>query len=75
MEFSCKLSQLTGRKYRMTTEAEWEYAAKNKLSSLEKVGTGEEWAYNSRPKCPCVHAPSLAIRPEQAHTVFISRGR
>jgi hypothetical protein len=47
MEFACKLSQMTGRNYRMTTEAEWEYAAKNHLSSLEKVGTGEEWAYNS----------------------------
>lgn len=47
MEFACKLSQATGRKYRMPTEAEWEYAAKNQLSSLEKVGTGEEWAYNS----------------------------
>lgn len=46
-EFACKLSQMTGRKYRMTTEAEWEYAAKNHLSSLEKVGSGEEWAYNS----------------------------
>jgi len=45
--FACKLSQLTGRKYRMTTEAEWEYAAKNKSGSLDKVGTGEEWAYNS----------------------------
>jgi len=31
----------------MTTEAEWEYAAKNKSGSLDKVGTGEEWAYNS----------------------------
>ncbi len=47
MEFACKLSQITGRNYRMTTEAEWEYAAKHQLSSLEKVGTGEEWAYNS----------------------------
>ena len=36
MEFACRLSQLTGRKYRMTTEAEWEYAAKNHLSSLAK---------------------------------------
>ena len=45
--FACKLSQLTSRKYRMTTEAEWEYAAKNHLGSLEKIGTGEEWAYNS----------------------------
>lgn len=47
MEFACRLSQLTGRRYRMTTEAEWEYAAKNHLSSLERVGTGEEWAYNT----------------------------
>jgi formylglycine-generating enzyme required for sulfatase activity len=47
MEFACKLSQMTGRKYRMTTEAEWEYAAKNHLNSLEKIGSGEEWAYNS----------------------------
>lgn len=47
MEFACKLGQLTGRKYRMTTEAEWEYAAKNHLSRLEKVGSGEEWAYNT----------------------------
>jgi hypothetical protein len=47
MEFACRLSQLTGRKYRMTTEAEWEYAAKNHLSSLENVGGTEEWAYNS----------------------------
>jgi len=47
MAFACKLSQTTGTKYRMMTEAEFEYAAKNHLSSLEKVGTGEEWAYNS----------------------------
>jgi len=47
MEFACRLSELTGKNYRMTTEAEWEYAAKNHLSSLEKVGSGEEWAYNS----------------------------
>jgi hypothetical protein len=45
--FACKLSQLTGRNYRMVTEAEWEFAAKNHLSSLSDVGTGEEWAYNS----------------------------
>jgi hypothetical protein len=47
IEFTCKLSQLTGRKYHMTTEAEWEYAAKNYKDKLEKIGSGEEWAYNS----------------------------
>jgi len=47
IEFTCKLSQLTGRRYRMTTEAEWEYAAKKHKDKLDKIGTGEEWAYNS----------------------------
>jgi hypothetical protein len=47
MEFACALSQMTGRAYRMPTEAEWEYAAKNHLSSLQDIGSGEEWAYNS----------------------------
>lgn len=47
MEFSCRLGELTGRNYRMTTEAEWEFAAKNSKSVLDKIGTGEEWAYNS----------------------------
>jgi len=47
--FACKLSQMTGKKYRMVTEAEWEYAAKNykDKEQLEKIGSGEEWAYNS----------------------------
>jgi hypothetical protein len=50
MEFTCKLSQMTGRKYHMPTEAEWEYAAKNHKNfkdTLQKIGSGEEWAYNS----------------------------
>jgi formylglycine-generating enzyme required for sulfatase activity len=47
MEFACLLSQKTGKAYRMMTEAEFEYAAKNQLSSFEKIGSGEEWAYNS----------------------------
>jgi len=47
MEFACKLSALTGRNYRMTTEAEWEFAAKNHLSSLAALGSTEEWAYNT----------------------------
>jgi hypothetical protein len=50
--FACELGKKTGRKYHMTTEAEWEYAAKNQRNSLEKIAdgsgsTGEEWAYNS----------------------------
>jgi hypothetical protein len=52
LEFACELSKKTGKNYRMLTEAEWEYAAKNHLSSLEKmnngtIGSGEEWVYNS----------------------------
>jgi len=47
MEFTCKLSNMTGKKYHMPTEAEWEYAAKNYKDRLEKIGSGEEWAYNS----------------------------
>ncbi len=45
--FACQLSQATGKNYRMMTEAEFEYAAKNHAASLEDIGTGEEWAYNS----------------------------
>ncbi|MBN1604640.1 MAG: SUMF1/EgtB/PvdO family nonheme iron enzyme [Chitinispirillaceae bacterium] len=47
MEFACLLSTKTGKNYRMPTEAEWEYAAKKHLSSLEDIGKGEEWTYNS----------------------------
>ncbi|NLN61823.1 MAG: formylglycine-generating enzyme family protein [Myxococcales bacterium] len=47
MAFACQLRHLTGRNYHMTTEAEWEYAAKNHVSRLEKIGSGEEWAYNT----------------------------
>ncbi|MCL2689538.1 MAG: SUMF1/EgtB/PvdO family nonheme iron enzyme [Chitinispirillia bacterium] len=46
LEFACKLSQLTGRNYRMMTEAEFEFAAKNHRASLT-IGTTEEWAYNT----------------------------
>jgi hypothetical protein len=46
LEFACKLSQITGKNYRMMTEAEFEYAAKNHLSSLT-LTTTEEWAYNT----------------------------
>jgi len=48
MEFACKLSEMTGRNYRMTTEAEWEYAAKNHSGGTGMtIGSTEEWAYNS----------------------------
>lgn len=45
--FACQLSQLTGKNYRMMTEAEFEYAVKTLAGSLSDVGAGEEWAYNS----------------------------
>jgi len=47
MEFACKLSAMTGRNYRMTTEAEWEFAAKKHLDKLSSLGSTEEWAYNT----------------------------
>jgi formylglycine-generating enzyme required for sulfatase activity len=47
MAFACTLGQKTGKAYRMMTEAEFEYAAKNHLSRLENIGSGEEWAYNT----------------------------
>jgi uncharacterized repeat protein (TIGR02543 family) len=47
MRFACRLSNKTGRKYHMSTEAEWEYAAKNHVSSLQKINSGNEWAYNT----------------------------
>lgn len=47
MRFACKLSESTHLAYRMMTEAEFEYAAKNHLNQLEDIGSGEEWAYNS----------------------------
>ncbi|MDR3000141.1 MAG: SUMF1/EgtB/PvdO family nonheme iron enzyme, partial [Fibromonadaceae bacterium] len=46
LEFACKLSQMTGRNYRMMTEAEFEYAAKNNPNNLTLTAT-EEWAYNT----------------------------
>ncbi len=47
MEFACRLTEQTGKAYRMMTEAEFEYAAKNHPGSLHDLGSGEEWAYNS----------------------------
>ncbi|MDR2582448.1 MAG: formylglycine-generating enzyme family protein [Fibromonadaceae bacterium] len=51
IEFACELSKKTNKNYRMMTEAEFEYAAKNYKSKLSNIGgngmTGEEWAYNS----------------------------
>lgn len=51
-EFACNLTKLTGRNYRIMTEAEFEFAAKNYKSKLQKIGdgssiNGEEWAFNS----------------------------
>jgi len=46
-EFACKLSQITGKNYRMMTEAEFEFAAKKHREDFERMGTGEEWAYNT----------------------------
>ncbi|GBU21332.1 hypothetical protein R80B4_01221 [Fibrobacteres bacterium R8-0-B4] len=52
LDFACKLSQMTGRRYRMMTEAEFEFAAKKYADKLSNLGGGsgvggEEWAYNS----------------------------
>ena len=47
MVFACRLSKMTGRNYRMQTEAEFEYAVKKHKSSLTISASTEEWAYNS----------------------------
>ena len=47
IRFACELSRQSGRAYRMMTEAEFEYAAKNHLSQLDQIDGSEEWAYNS----------------------------
>jgi hypothetical protein len=47
MAFACELGKQTGHAYRMMTEAEFEYAAKNYLSKLSQIDGSEEWAFNS----------------------------
>ncbi len=47
MALACELSKQTGHAYRMMTEAEFEYAAKNHLDKLTGVSATEEWAFNS----------------------------
>jgi len=47
IRLACELGRQTGRAYRMQTEAEFEYAAKNHLSQLAQIDGSEEWAYNS----------------------------
>jgi hypothetical protein len=47
MAFACELGKRTGHAYRMMTEAEFEYAAKNDLSKLSNIDGSEEWAFNS----------------------------
>ncbi len=47
IRLACELSRQTGRPYRMQTEAEFEYAAKNYLGKLAQIDGSEEWAYNS----------------------------
>jgi hypothetical protein len=47
IRLACELSRQTGRPYRMQTEAEFEYAAKNYLGKLAQIDGSEEWEYNS----------------------------
>ena len=47
MALACELGKQTGHAYRVMTEAEFEYAAKNYLSKLSQVDGTEEWAFNS----------------------------
>jgi hypothetical protein len=47
MAAACALTKQTGRAYRIMTEAEFEYAAKNYLDKLTQIDGTEEWAFNS----------------------------
>jgi hypothetical protein len=47
MAMACALNKQTGHAYRVMTEAEFEYAAKNHLSKMSQVDATEEWAFNS----------------------------
>lgn len=47
MALACELGKKTSHAYRMMTEAEFEYAAKNYLGQLSQIDGSEEWAFNS----------------------------